>query len=190
MKIFLAWLPLAVALTVTAGLVYGAVQQDYRQTANDPQIQISADLARQLQSQTSQCDHVGPTADIATTLAPFVDVYTSGGTAVNFCLPAAPTVAAIGQLDNQLPTLPSGVFDYAKAHGQDRLTWQPRVGLRLAIVVTYYSGHQSGYVMVGRSLRDVEERENQLGWFVLAGWLIGLSLTLGLTAFKNFVYAR
>jgi hypothetical protein len=42
---FLRWLPLAVAITILAGLVYATVQQSLRQGANDPQIQLAEDTA-------------------------------------------------------------------------------------------------------------------------------------------------
>ena len=49
-KIFLKWLPLACLATFLAGLGYVAVQQSYRQSANDPQIQMSEDISAALAS--------------------------------------------------------------------------------------------------------------------------------------------
>ena len=42
---FIAWLPFAIIIVIFSGLVYAIVQQNYRQSANDPQIQIAEDLA-------------------------------------------------------------------------------------------------------------------------------------------------
>src|ERR1700716_2868565 len=42
------WVPLAVAVTGLSAVVYGAVQQDLRQGANDPQIQMAEDAAAKL----------------------------------------------------------------------------------------------------------------------------------------------
>ena len=39
--------------------------------------------------------------------------------------------------------------------GEDRLTWQPEPGVRSATVVVHYQGAQAGFVMAGRSLREV-----------------------------------
>ncbi len=39
------WLPIAVALSAVTFLLYAAVQQELRLSANDPQIQLSEDLA-------------------------------------------------------------------------------------------------------------------------------------------------
>lgn len=43
---------------------------------------------------------------------------------------------------------PSGVFDYTKAHGEDRVTWQPTPDVRSWIVVDAFNG---GFVVAGRS---------------------------------------
>ena len=43
-----SWLPLAVAIIIMSGLVYVVAQQNYRLTANDPQIQIAQDIAAAL----------------------------------------------------------------------------------------------------------------------------------------------
>ena len=39
-EVFINWLPLAVIIVIFSGLVYGVVQQNYRQGANDPLLQI------------------------------------------------------------------------------------------------------------------------------------------------------
>ena len=87
-----------------------------------------------------------PTADMAKSLSTFLAIYNATGTPIGSSV----------SLDGKLPVPPSGVFDSVKLHGEDRFTWQPKPGLRLAAVVTQYSGPQSGFVLVGRSLREVE----------------------------------
>jgi hypothetical protein len=44
------YVPVAVLATLCCGLVYALVQQDLRQSANDPQIQMAQDAARALDS--------------------------------------------------------------------------------------------------------------------------------------------
>ena len=61
------------------------------------------------------------------------------------------------------------------AHGQDRLTWQPESGVRSAVVVQPW---RDGYVVVGSSLRLVEERESNA--LLIAG--LAWAVTLGATA--------
>ena len=81
------------------------------------------------------------------------------------------------QLDSS--RLPS-VFDQVRNGGQDRITWQPAPGIRGAVVIQPWRG---GFVVVGRSLRLVEERVHSI--FVLTGfvWLV----TLGGTALAALV---
>ena len=44
-KYFRLWLVFALAITVSAGLVYLISQQIIRQSANDPQVQVAEDIA-------------------------------------------------------------------------------------------------------------------------------------------------
>lgn len=172
MKNGLAWLWLTVTLLVTGGaaLIDLSVQQDYRQSANDPQIQIAQDLAATLKNQIASCDHLGPTIDINATLSPFVIVYDQNGKAINSCAPGT-SATVTGLINGHLPTLPSGVISYALAHGQDRFTWQPSPGLRFAAVLTHFQGTQNGFVLAARSLHEIELRERQLNTNVLIALL-------------------
>ncbi len=162
------WLPLAIIVTALCCLIYFAVQQNYRQSANDPQIQMAEDYAMLLNGNVQpQTIISGAKVDVAKSLSPFVIIYNDTGT----------PVASNAMLDGAIPTLPSGVFNYVKQHGEDRLTWQPKPGVRSAIVVTSFNGQQAGYVVVGRSLREVEVRENTLGIAVFITWIAALSST-------------
>jgi len=44
-KVLKQWLPLAIVIKLLCGLVYVAVQQEVRLSANDPQIGMAEDLA-------------------------------------------------------------------------------------------------------------------------------------------------
>ncbi len=171
-------IPLAVIITLLSGLLYATVQQVLRMNANDPQIQIAEDAATALASGKS-VDSVVPNTqiDIATSLAPYVIVFDNSGKAI----------ASSGLLHNQLPTLPSGVFDYVRQNGEDRITWQPEPGVRSATVVTRYGGAQPGFVMAGRSLRESENRTDQLGVIIGFGWLGTLLGALVAVAFSELV---
>jgi hypothetical protein len=146
------WLPLAVVITAMSGLVYLAVQQALRQGANDPQIQMAEDAAAAL-ARGGTMESVLPTTevDLEQSIAPFIMVFDETGT----------PLASSGQLHGQMPTIPAGVFDWVRQHGEDRITWQPEPGVRQAIVVVGYTGSPSGFVLAGRSLREVERREDQ-----------------------------
>jgi len=163
------WLVLAIAITMVAGLFYAVVQQTYRTGANDPQIAIVKDVIEALENGIDpQAIAQSAPLDISATLDPFITIYSSTGT----------PVSSTGQLKGNTPSLPSGVFSYVNSKGQDRLTWQPDPGVRIAAVVDKYGGPQPGYVLVGRSLVEVEKREKALLIMVAIGWAATLILTL------------
>ncbi|HEY6736902.1 MAG TPA: hypothetical protein VI322_04270, partial [Candidatus Saccharimonadia bacterium] len=108
------WLPLGVGLTLTFGTVYLVGQQLYRQSAYDPQLQRARDAT------LGTID--GPVVDMAASLAAFQ-------TNVN---QDRRILGTTGQLDGVSVLPPAGVFDYARAHSENHLTWQPRAGVRLA----------------------------------------------------------
>lgn len=165
------WFPIAVGLTVACGLVYCTVQQVLRQDANDPQIQFAEDLVRPLNAGRTPQSLMGTNrTDLSVTLAAFAAITDAEGVPVAYST----------TLGGQPPKIPAGVFEYVKAHGQDRFTWEPEEGLRIATVVDRYeNASSSGFVITGRSLREVEKREHALMLQVLTGWLAGLVLTFG-----------
>ncbi len=160
------WVPIAVAVTGLAAVVYRAVQQDLRQGANDPQIQMAEDAAARLNAGAAPMA-VMPSeqVDLAGSLQAYVMVFDA----------SSRLVASSATLNGQAPPFPPSVFDAARSRGQDRITWQPAPGVRSAVVVQPW---RDGFVVVGRSLRLAEERIDQI--FLLTGlvWL----LTLGCTA--------
>jgi sensor histidine kinase regulating citrate/malate metabolism len=167
------WLLSVIVVSGLIGLIYAAVQQDIRQGANDPQIQMAEDIAAKL-ANGEQVQNVVPSekVDIAKSLAPYVIIFDANGN----------PIASSAQLDGQTPTIPSGVFDSVRQNGEDRITWQPQAGVRSAVVVTQYKGQNSGYVLAGRSLREVEKREDNLLLILLTGWVVMLFVTLVATA--------
>jgi hypothetical protein len=163
------FLPSVVVLTVASGLLFVGLQQDLRQGADYPQIQLAEDLARHLDTRPDPSGlALGPSVDLATSLAPFEAVYDSTGR----------VIATNGTLDGTPPQPPIGVLDTARSAGVDRVTWQPRAGLRFALYAVRWSG---GSVVAGRSLRIVEERVNQLQALIAIGWFVGLVLLAGVS---------
>ena len=168
-----AFLPLAVAVTGLAGTVYLVAQQGLRSGADSPQLQLAEDAARALDAGSSPASVTGPaTVDIAQSLSPFIVVFD----------PAGKPLAWSGQLDGTAPTPPKGVLDHAVADAPNRVTWQPREGVRIATVTARWGG---GTVLAGRSLREVERLEDQtlrlvgLGW---AGTLVALAVACAVAA--------
>lgn len=166
MTLFSRWLPLAVIISLLAGLIYVTMQQTYRRGANDPQIQLAEDAAFAL-VEGDNPDLVIPTQkiDISQSLAPYLIIYANDHT----------PLAGSGLLDGVLPSPPTGVFGYVAENGTDTITWQPRAKVRNAIVMRRVTGTTfQGYVLAGRSLREIEKREDQLARIVVIGWLVTL----------------
>jgi hypothetical protein len=165
---FISWLPIAAVVVVLSGVIYATAQQSVRTGADDPQLQIAGDLAAQLAGGAQPGPLLGPAkVDLATSLAPYAIVFDQSGA----------VLASTGVLDGATPVPPPGVLRAARDHRND-LTWQPRNGVRSAIVVQpWRSGAQSGTVLVGRSLTEVEKREQTLLLLSGAGAAGGLAVT-------------
>lgn len=175
---FLHWIPLAVLTVLICGTVYAAIQSDLRSGADDPQIQMATDARNALQSGASAQSLV-PTAqiDIAQSLAPYLVIYDVNGQ----------PVASSATLHGQALTPPSGVFGYARTHAMDTLTWMPEAGVRSAIVVVHYS---DGYVLAGRSLRQVEQREDDALLTIGALCVFTLAMTFLATLLSQTLATR
>jgi hypothetical protein len=175
------WLPLAVVIVAMSGLVYLAVQQDLRLGGNEPQVQMAEDAAAALARGDAALTVVPPgKVDFASSLAPFMVVYDDAGN----------IQAYSGTLGGQTPSLPSGVLDYTRANGEDRITWQPAPGVRIAAVVTRFEGPKPGFVLAGRSLREVEKRINLLGLQVGAALIAALAASLVVVVFVELTLHR
>jgi hypothetical protein len=172
------WLPLAVAITGICGLIYLTSQQMLRMGANEPQIQIAQDWAATL-AQGGAPDSLAstPKVDIAASLSTFVAVYDETGK----------LLATSGLLHGAGPALPAGVFDYTRTNGEDRVTWQPEPGVRLAAVVERVGGPRPGFVVAARSLRETERRDNQLMLLTFLAWLATLAASLVTVAVTQYV---
>jgi hypothetical protein len=168
-----SWILIAIVVSGLCFLLYGVAQQDLRQGADDPQIQMAEDTATKLAT-GQQAQNVVPSekVDIATSLAPYIIVFDTAGK----------PIASSAQLNGQTPTIPSGVFDVVRQNGEDRITWQPQPGVRSAVVVTQFKGPTSGFVLAGRSLREVEKRESSILQIVLVGWVGILFVSMLATA--------
>jgi hypothetical protein len=173
LQIIRSWLPLATGITLVFFAIYGAVQQNYRSSADDPQVQIARDTANSLAQQANPLNLIPPTpVDIADSLATFTMLYD-----VQDHL-----LGTNALLDDQAPEVPNGVIDTARENGENRVSWQPKPGVRSAIVAVASPGPDGGVVIVGRSLREVEKREQNLGVSLMVGWAVTLLATLGVTA--------
>lgn len=178
-QLFGVWLILAIMITGAVGFPTVAIQQTYRQNANDPQVEITQEVAAAIQKGIPRDQIVGPTGsvDMSTSLSPFIAIYDEN----------AKVVGASGKLNNENPVPPSGAFDTAKQKGQIRFTWQPQPGVRVAAVMQEVKGDKTTFVLAGRSLREVEQREKQLTQMAGLTWLALMLLSLFLVWFINML---
>ncbi len=154
-------------ITIIFGTIYATVQQDYRQSANDPQIQVAEDTAKIFSTgdQIQEIAAMYPQINFAQSLAPFIILYDEKGQ----------MIFSTGNMDNKVPTPPIGVLESARTFGENRLTWQPRRDVRIAtVIVPYSSSDFSGFILVGRNLREVEIRESHLTLMVFVGWILSV----------------
>ena len=182
--IFLQWLPFVVMGTLTAMLVFGAVQQTMRQTANSPQVQIAEDVAAVYASGQAQDFSAQGRRDISKTLSPFIIVFDAAGK----------PIAGNAELNGIMPTPPAGVFEHAKAKGENRFTWQPEPSVRIAAVIMPYTlnskeavGTVSGFVLAGRSLRETQHLIETIRLDILFGWIIMMVFSFITIVFVNLM---
>jgi len=180
-RAFLAQALLLTAVVSSLALMtYVVGQQVLRHDANDPQVQVATDAAAEIANGASPQSVLPPHAvDIAHSLAPFVIVYDESGN----------PIASSGTLHGTTPRPPLGVFDVARQRQSNLVTWQPETGVRIASVTSHFAGAHSGFVLAGRSLRIVEERESRLFALVLCGWA-ALMMTLLIGTWLLLRFAR
>jgi len=156
------------AITAICLLIHVVSQQIIRQSANDPQIQMAEDIATTLNKGKQPSDfNSQDKIDIAQSLAPYIMIYDVQGK----------PLASSGQIDGNIPNLPTGVFDAAKNNGRNMISWKPKANVRAALVVVPY---HSGFVAAGRSLREVEIREGNLNKIIAVFWVVAMLVIGGI----------
>jgi hypothetical protein len=168
-------------VTVLCGLIYVSVQQSHRSGANDPQLQIALDLKNAIETNRSVVKWMpGDSMEISKSLAVFKTLYDKKGEPLQ----------STGFLQGQPPRPPKGVLDFTTKHKEDILTWQPRDGVRLAMVIESVSSPSIGFVAVGRSLEEVEKRESNLVIMVVVAWLVCVGIILLHFLLTNFTHIK
>ena len=161
-RLFSIAFPILLAGSVIMLVAYVAVQQSYRQSADDPQIELSEDAAAALSSgePINALLANDPKTDMSKSLSPFVMIFDDSGKLLSSSAYVNGSSSADG-----LPTPPRGVFDFVRSNdgtkpqgiigavnsfrsslasnrrpaGEDRFTWQTASGLRFATVVTRWN---------------------------------------------------
>jgi hypothetical protein len=174
-RVLLTWLPLAGLATATALTIYVVTQQVWRAAANDPQVEIARGTALALDDGQSPSDVV-PARAVAMerSLATFVTVLDDSGR----------VLASSGRLRGELRAMPTGVLEHVRHEGEERVTWQPERGVRIATVVERYSAGAGGFVVVGRSLEEAQDRIEKFWRLIALSWtatLVGLLALVAIT---------
>jgi hypothetical protein len=165
------WLVGAFVLSALIAGMYLTAQNIERSGADDAGQRLASQVAS---SQDPAADV--PRVDLAKSLAPFFVVYDVAGN---------PTSGS-GYLDGVLASVPKGVITTAVAQGSDRVSWQPRVGLRFAVIAI---ADGDRVVLAGQSLKPSEDRIARLGLLLLLGWA-GSIVVLAVGAAIHFRAAR
>jgi len=164
-NVFPLFLPLALAITLICGLFYIALQQNYRINGNDPQIQIAEDIATQLNKGAPPLYYIpNIKIDILESLGTFISVYNENGK----------ILGSSALLNGKIPEIPQGVFATTRLKGETRFTWAPQTNTRIALVVVHYKQAKGGFVAIGRSLKEIEIRIDNLTKTILGGWILTL----------------
>jgi hypothetical protein len=170
-RVMKVWIPLAVAATCAIGFAYLVGQQSWRLGVDGMSEQLASDGSVAVAAGADPESVAGTgTVDIATSIAPWVVVFGKDGK----------PVAGSGLLDGKLAQPPAGVFKSAQDGGPhgDRVTWQPRQGIREAIVVHTVKSGPGGFVVAGRSLHEAEAQIDTLGMLAAAAWLATMAASL------------
>lgn len=157
------WLPVALAVTALAPFLYAVPQQVLRSSANDPQTAPATDAVSALDAGRDPRSVVGSDrVDLTRSLSPWVAVFDS----------SRHLVATSGEGVDAYAT---SVFDSVAPGERHEVTWQPSANVRQATVVMRWN---QGWIVSGRSLALVEERENQVLLLATVAWLAALAASL------------
>lgn len=179
--IVLRWAPLAALATAVCVLIYLGVQQVGRHLANDPQLEMARDIGARLAAGEPVSAVVPATpVDFGRSLSPFVTIYDEAGA----------VVATSGRLNGSPRILPPGVLDHVRQNGEERVTWQPEPGVRIATVIVRREGASRGFVLAGRSLRETEERTAKFGSLIAAAWIAVVGGLFVLVSMSEYLLAH
>lgn len=159
------WLALGFSITAIWSFLFVIVQQDLRLGANDTQAEIAGNVELALLDGTpfKYFSSANP-VKIGKSLTPYVILYDRNGV----------PLAGNGSLEGNFPVPPKGVFDNLLAHGEERFTWEPSPGVREAVVARLYRGTDPVFIIVGRSLAEVESHIKEIARLSVVLWMITL----------------
>jgi hypothetical protein len=173
------WLGYAAVATLLCLIVYAAVQQCFRQSANDLPCQLAQDAVNAINKGTDPKLLTGTQAlDLSSTISPYVLIYDANGNAIGNNI----------TLDGRIPKPPAGALNAARSNGVNSVTWQPRPGVRQATVMM--AAHRGYLVVAGRSLQNTEEHIYRTGILVLFGWAVSLVAMLVIVFLQEIITSK
>lgn len=174
------WLPIAAAIACIYGIMFLSIQQYVRLSANELPMQFAEDVRIKLQ-------HGIPPGQVVAGL-PQVDMERSLSTFVAVCDSHGTVVAGTGTLNSKYPAPPMGALDASLRRGESRITWMPQRGLRFATVILPLNSG-TGFVLAGRSLREVEMRKafafSQIFWGAVITFLLTFVMVFFIQYYRN-----
>ena len=175
------YLVLTALITVVMILIYAAVQQTYRTGLNDPQIQMATDISLKInQGRSIESYFAEDPTDITKSLSPFIVFYDAQGRPIR----------SNAFLDGKMPQVPPGVFETFTNDVEHRISWQPRRGVRMAMVIIKTNASPVQFVAAGRSMIEVEERIHQMSVMVFFAWMICVGIIVFSAVYSYFMRAK
>ncbi len=171
----------ALLVTIIFGTQYWLSGQMYRQSADDPQVQIAYDIKAALENGAPPATLLPSfPSDLEKSLSPFAIIFDDSSN----------VVVSSATLNGDVPKPPQEIFDGARTLTEHRATWQPRPDIRVAVVMLRVSAGGknpvAGFVAVGRSLREAERREADAALQVTFAWATVLLILIVYAAFSGF----
>lgn len=142
-KLMSVWLILMLAGIFAAGCAYVCTQQSLRSGADVPAVMAAKQAAMELENGETPQNALPEKTDIRTSLTPFVYIYDSNKN----------LVASSAAYGSETIVYPISILSEIDKKGENRVTWQPRPGLRFATVGIQYDG---GYIVGCYSLSESE----------------------------------
>ena len=156
-----------IIITIIFGTLYSSFCYFLRASANDPQIQYAEDSAIKLNEGIDPLMvNLGAPFDIKQTLGIFTAIYDAEGKPISS-----------NAILNGITPVPSiNIFDEVREKGESRMTWEPEKGERFAIVARSFSfENNAGFIVIGKSLREIENRQNSIALIILLGWVLSMA---------------
>jgi len=163
--------------TLVFGTMYGLVQQQNRQQANDMSAIVANETAAHVEANPKLTGIDLNPINLRTSRAPFIDVYNKKGE----------LVAGSGLLDGKIARLPVGVVEHAQSGKPHTVTWAPDKDVRIATVIVATNNY---YVVGGQSLKSAESRMDSLTLLWAIGYGIAVVLAVGSFVVHSIICKR